>query len=275
MRAKAAQRARVGFSRPLTAPCAAGAALFAAAPSAAEAFEYHHLALGLKASVDEDPSCLDAERLVRLDGPGLRRLLRVPRQLPCEAERARVLRATAAPLLTTFGGSAAALILAARGSAAALVALVVAHFPPFRDAALYRGRQVFFYKRAQIFVGDLYGAFGGDGLGAFADIAALTMFADYRVPVVLRQLGILRYSPQLAEAVAAGKQLAAGSDEEVEIRGCSIAAVEALRDALGGAAARAGRAGPSALALDWHLWECGEASRLTAPAHHKTLSIFY
>jgi hypothetical protein len=225
--------------------------------------------------VDEDPSCLDAERLVRLDGPGLRRLLRVPRQLPCEAERARVLRATAAPLLTTFGGSAAALILAARGSAAALVALVVAHFPPFRDAALYRGRQVFFYKRAQIFVGDLYGAFGGDGLGAFADIAALTMFADYRVPVVLRQLGILRYSPQLAEAVAAGKQLAAGSDEEVEIRGCSIAAVEALRDALGGAAARAGRAGPSALALDWHLWECGEASRLTAPAHHKTLSIFY
>ena len=247
----------------------------AAAPSPGEAFEYHHLAQGLKASVDEDPSCIDAEQLVRLDGPGLRRLLRFPRPLPCEAERARVLRATAAPLLTTFGGSAAALVLAARGSAAALVALVAAHFPPFRDAALYRGRQVFFYKRAQIFVGDLYGAFNGDGLGAFADIATLTMFADYRVPVVLRQLGILRYSPPLAEAVAAGKQLAAGSEEEVEIRACSITAVEALRDALGGTAARAGRAGPSALALDWHLWECGEAARLTSPCHHKTLSIFY
>lgn len=37
--------------------------------------------------------------------------------------------------------------------------------------------QVFFYKRAQIFVGDLYGAFGGQGLGCFHDIDQLTMFA--------------------------------------------------------------------------------------------------
>ena len=37
--------------------------------------------------------------------------------------------------------------------------------------------QVFFYKRAQIFVADLWGAFHGMGLGEFADIAELTMFA--------------------------------------------------------------------------------------------------
>lgn len=44
-----------------------------------------------------------------------------------------------------------------------------------------QARQVFFYKRAQIFVGDVWGAFGGQGLGAFDDIHCLTMFADYRV----------------------------------------------------------------------------------------------
>lgn len=38
----------------------------------------------------------------------------------------------------------------------------------------------------------------GKDLGAFSDIGALTMFADYRVPVVLRQMGILRYSSLLA-----------------------------------------------------------------------------
>jgi hypothetical protein len=37
--------------------------------------------------------------------------------------------------------------------------------------------QVFFYKRAQIFVGDLYGAFGGQGLGQLHDIDQITMFA--------------------------------------------------------------------------------------------------
>ncbi len=41
----------------------------------------------------------------------------------------------------------------------------------------------------------------GQGLGRFEDISQLTMFADYRVPVVLRQMGILVYSDQLAHKV--------------------------------------------------------------------------
>ena len=53
--------------------------------------------------------------------------------------------------------------------------------------------QVFFYKRAQILVGDLWGAFQGSGVGQFSDIEVLTTFADYRVPVVLRTEGALVY----------------------------------------------------------------------------------
>ena len=34
---------------------------------------------------------------------------------------------------------------------------------------------MFLYKRAQIFAGDLWGAFGGTGLGAFHDVDRLTM----------------------------------------------------------------------------------------------------
>jgi hypothetical protein len=60
---------------------------------------------------------------------------------------------------------------------------------------------VFFYKRAQIFVADVFGAFQGQGLGCFSDTGCLTMFADYRVPVVLRLKGILEYSPSLAAKV--------------------------------------------------------------------------
>lgn len=103
---------------------------------------------------------------------------------------------------------------------------------------------MFLHKRAQIFVADVWGAFGGAGPGAFRDIARLTTFADYRclrcsaarwapsctarnwpgaaevtgytvhlrvslfydlffcrVPVVLRQMGILVYSAELAAQV--------------------------------------------------------------------------
>lgn len=103
----------------------------------------------------------------------------------------------------------------------------------------------------------------------------LTMFADYRVPVVLRQLGILRYSADLASAVDSKALLDPGSEVEQEIRGCCIAAVEALRVALearggggaaqlqpGGAPAAAGTTRPLlCIELDWTLWEMGEAAR--------------
>ena len=62
--------------------------------------------------------------------------------------------------------------------------------------------QVLFYKRAQIFVADVFGAFQGQDLGRFSDIQELTMFADYRVPVVLRLKGILEYSTPLATKVS-------------------------------------------------------------------------
>lgn len=46
--------------------------------------------------------------------------------------------------------------------------------------------------------------------------------ADYRVPVVLRELGVLCYAPKLAAAVDAKRELAPGSQEEVEIRAVTV-----------------------------------------------------
>ena len=134
---------------------------------------------------------------------------------------------------------------------------------------------MFFYKRAQIFCGDLWGAFRGQGLGAFHDISQLTMFADYRVPVVLRELGVLRYAQQLAAAVDARQELAAGSAEELEIRAATVVAIERLRAAV---TAKHGVADPAALcsvALDWMLWERGERARQQHRPHHRTLTIYY
>lgn len=101
-------------------------------------------------------------------------------------------------LLSKFHGNVSDLIRRANGSAVQLVSLMVESFPGFRDHAVYKGRQVFFYKRAQIFVADVYGAFQGCGFGKFNDIGALTMFADYRIPVILCKLGILQLSGKLA-----------------------------------------------------------------------------
>ena len=62
-------------------------------------------------------------------------------------------------------------------SAGRLVNLLVKHVPSFRDEAHFNKRKVRLYKRAQIFVADLWAAFNGTGYGEFHDFEHLTMFA--------------------------------------------------------------------------------------------------
>lgn len=95
---------------------------------------------------------------------------------------------------------------------------------------MYKGRQVFLYKRAQIFAADLWGAFKGQGYGDFKDVNSLTIMADYIVPAVLQQLGVLKYSPTLASTIEASGEIGPGTEEEVELRACSVYAVEKMRE---------------------------------------------
>jgi hypothetical protein len=76
-----------------------------------------------------------------------------------------------------FEGSVVTLIERANHSAAGLVNLLAEYFPCFRDEVRFEGRTVRFLKRAQIFVADLWAAFGGEGYGQFDDIDKITMFA--------------------------------------------------------------------------------------------------
>ncbi|CAL8464125.1 g3660 [Coccomyxa elongata] len=237
--------------------------------------EYEHLARGLKEALIRDKQALDPHRLACFDGDQLQKLLSLTTPMPAQDRRAELLREVGQQLLSHFDGRPQNLIAQAEGSAVRLVDLIANSFPGFQDRTMYRGREVWFLKRAQIFVGDVWGAFQGQGLGRFDDISELTMFADYRVPVVLRQMGILVYSAQLANMVDTRYELAAESEEEVEIRACTIQAVEELKSALRERSSRDGCPVPHSVQLDWFLWERGERERETAPPHHRTWTTFY
>ena len=97
------------------------------------------------------------------------------------------------------------------------------------------------------------------------------MFADYRVPQILRVKGVLRYSPALAERIDRREVLGFGSEEEVEIRAATIQAVERVREAL----VRLGATEVKSVYLDWLLWQEGEAAKDRIAPHHRTLTVFY
>ena len=218
-------------------------------------------------------------------------------------------------------------VRAAEGSAMKLLELICENFESFRDEYEWPQEprvRVRFLKRAQILVADVWSCFASfpqmqspqfeelRALTAFADVRELTCFADYRVPQALAFFGVLRYSSGLLERLracthrlrvhcsssrahlitcaTAVERIAAGSREELELRGCTIAAIEQLCDTLNAADLEAPPEGSgsqppanvsvsvSPAQLDYYLWryrrEHAEAIERAVP-FHRTRTIFY
>lgn len=146
----------------------------------------------------------------------------------------------------------------------------------FRDTEVYRGRLIHFYKRAQIVVSDVWAAYGqqtdpSKSRFAFRDMDQLTMFADYRVPQILRAVDVLRYDEHLSARVDALQEIPFGSEEEVEIRACTVEAVERLRVIL----MEKHGIKKFSVELDWWLWQQGEEKKDAIKPHHRTRTIYY
>jgi len=148
---------------------------------------------------------------------------------------------------------ALALVDAAGGSAARFAQALATNMGFFADAG--------FYKRAQIAANDLVLA----GAVEFADVDALTVFADNFLPHVLRLDGVLVYDDALAARIDAGALLEPGSAPERELRACTIHACEQL----------AQRAGVAPRILDNWLWNRALEGGYAARPAHLCRTVFY
>lgn len=73
-------------------------------------------------------------------------------------ERSRIVSEIGVVLSNYYHGSFIEYLEKADWDAVKLVRQIAMDFTGFRDEAIFNGEQVFFYKRAQILVADLYGA---------------------------------------------------------------------------------------------------------------------
>jgi hypothetical protein len=231
---------------------------------------YFALAASLKRAVGSGVPIIEAEYLAELSLDQLRQILGGQGVLQLLEDRLKILQELGQVLLEDYGGKAHHLVETAQGSAVKLARLLAAKLSSFRDTADYQNHKTFFYKRAQIFAADLHEAFGSKDWGHFADIDKLTAFADYKLPQVLRELGILRYTRSLAQKVDQKILLESGSPEEVEIRANTIWAVELIRQELD----RLGKV-LKAFEIDHILWHLGQEAVFKKKPYHRTLTIFY
>ena len=173
-------------------------------------------------------------------------------------------------LITRFASSFTGCIEAANHMAASLVK-ILAEQTLFRDVSDYNGIEVPFFKRSQLLASDLSLALDGRGLGRFDDLDQLTIFADNLVPHVLRLEGILEYSESLSQDIEAERLIPAGTDEEIEIRACSIHAVELMIET----AAESG-VNWTARSVDQMLWHRGQdAQYKKCGKRHRTRTVVY
>jgi hypothetical protein len=98
----------------------------------------------------------------------------------------------------------------------------------------------------------------------------LTAFADYKLPQVLRELGVISYSQGLASRIDAMECLQAGCEEEVEIRAMTVWAVEQLRKGF----QERGRSLTSPLVDNW-LWQLGQMDVFRKRPYHRCRTIYY
>jgi hypothetical protein len=230
---------------------------------------YWALAAALTQEVQGNPNFLDASKLATLDAAVLGRVLDGKPTIPLLEERAVNLRELGRWIAERFHGRFSNVLEAISFDAIELVRLLVGELSSFRDEAVYKGRGIRFYKRAQILAADLYGAFQGKGWGKLSRVQELTAFADYKVPQILRHYGILRYSETLAAKVDNFIELEAGASEEVEIRASAIWAVELMRQQLGKA-----QIDIPSHRIDWLLWSNSQSNRDMGP-HHRILTVYY
>lgn len=213
-------------------------------------------------------------------------------QIPLFQTRCEMLRKAGKILLENCDGHFSNLIKQANKSSQRLLELIMSTFGDlFHDSAMYKGKQVFFHKRAQILIADMWACFENTGLGEFLDIDTITMFADYRVPQALVHLKVIEYTTELLNLLDLNLEyhkvkatpilhenerhmLAYGDPREVEIRGASIWVVEMILKAM---RERNPDMVVNAIMIDFYLWDFAKKSAhlMSHIPIHLTRSIYY
>jgi Potential Queuosine, Q, salvage protein family len=164
-----------------------------------------------------------AGELCGIDAAAIARVVGQDPEHPLMERYAAALRDVGEHVLADHGGSFETAVEAAGGSAAALADLL-AGWAAFADTSEYEGRPVPFFKRAQIAAADVNRL----GVAPLVGEERLTAFADNLVPHVLRLDGVLILDPDLTRRIDAEQLLEHGSPEEVELRACTVHAIELL-----------------------------------------------
>lgn len=225
---------------------------------------------------------LEGEYLSKLSLDSTRKIFAGEPEIPLLEKRKKILNETGETLVKKYGGRFHNFYQKQTREAFNLIEKITDEFYGFDDAAWYRnshydtaqyhstgGTKVLFYKKAQVVLTDIHEIFKGREYGAITNIEKLPGHADYKIPAVLRKLGILEYNTKLRKIVDNRIQIPEGSGMEVEIRANTLWAIHLILEEI-----KVKYPDTTSVLLSGILWTQSQNNFLDKP-YHLSKTIFY
>ena len=144
--------------------------------------------------------------------------------------------------------------------------LIIRDFPSFKDERTYNGKTIYFYKLAQLLTSDIL-HMRELKEGIKVDYSHLVGCSDYKIPQVMRGLGILEYNEELANIIDKKEEIKQNSIYEVEIRANMLIVIDLIKRKLNDRVC--------AIDINDYIWGQGKNKSINLKPYHLTRTTNY
>ncbi|MDP2671694.1 MAG: queuosine salvage family protein [bacterium] len=216
-------------------------------------------------ALEEGNDISDGNFLADLSLEKTQEIYRGEPETPLLRQRYDLMKALGERLVEKYQGKFGNFFEEHKKDALTLVAGLASELQGFDDVPTYKGKEVYFYKKTQVVLADLHHL-----VEPIVGIEEMHGFADYKVPAILRTLGLLKYRRDLAEKVDNRVELDQGSEEEIEIRASMLWACQLLAERLEKRGIKLNQ-----LDLQNVLWIASQDKTKLDKPYHLTQTIYY
>ncbi|MDO4963380.1 MAG: queuosine salvage family protein [bacterium] len=221
----------------------------------------------LKQYVKNNPSILEMKKLINISIEDFKKIIGLEfSNLPLLQERFNLLKDTILIIYDKKDNFYTELF--SIKSDVELLSYITKNFWHFDDKSKYKNRIIKFNKRAILLVNDLF-QLSNTIRNNIKTLDNLTGCADYAVPRILYEYGILIYNDYLLETINSNKIIEHNSYPEIEIRANTLYVIEIIKEKL-----KAKGIYLNSIEIDNIIWNMRVLKKHSVPVH-KTITIYY
>lgn len=143
---------------------------------------------------------------------------------------------------------------------------IINNFSSFEDTRTYQDRTIYFYKLAQLLTSDILHVIKNKE-HIEVDYSNLLGCADYKIPQVMKNFGILEYNDNLSLLLDSKTEIKENSEYEVEIRASMIVVINYIWEQIGKSIDR--------IDINDFIWVKGQDKTKKYKPYHLTRTISY